>query len=73
MLLGALFAAAMLPAPQTLIPFQGYKDLFGYATEDGEVVIEPEHKGIFEILPAERFYTVLRHNGPLQALTKEGT
>jgi hypothetical protein len=69
--LGALFAAALLPA-QTLIPFQGYKDLFGYATEDGQVVIEPKYKGIFEVLPADRFYTVLRHNGPLQALTRRG-
>jgi hypothetical protein len=66
-----LFFAFCLPA-QTLIPFQGYKDLFGYATEDGQVVIEPKHKGIFEILPADRFYTVLRHNGPLQALTRRG-
>jgi hypothetical protein len=61
----------ILPA-QTLIPFQGSRDLFGYATEDGQVVIEPKYKGIFEILPADRFHTVLRQNGPLQALTRRG-
>lgn len=71
LLFTALLTAALLPA-QTLIPYQGYKDLFGYSTEDGEVVIEPKYKGIFEILPDDRFYTVLRHNGPLQALTRRG-
>ncbi|MBK7408974.1 MAG: WG repeat-containing protein [Saprospirales bacterium] len=71
LLFTALLTAALLPA-QTLIPFQGYKDLYGYATEDGQVVIKPVHKGIFEILPADRFYTVLRNNGPLQALTRKG-
>ncbi|MFZ2897521.1 MAG: WG repeat-containing protein [Saprospiraceae bacterium] len=71
LLFTALLTAALLPA-QTLIPYQGYKDLFGYATEDGQVVIEPKYKGIFEILPENRFYTVLRHNGPLLALTRKG-
>jgi hypothetical protein len=71
LLFGALLTAALLPA-QTLIPFQGYKDLFGYATEDGQVVMEPKYKGIFEILPEDRFYTVLRQNGPLLALTRKG-
>jgi hypothetical protein len=66
-----LFLTTLLHS-QTLIPFQGSEDLFGYATEDGQVVIEPKHKGIFEILPADRFHTVLRHNGPLQALTRRG-
>jgi len=66
-----LLLALLLPA-QTLIPFQGYKDLFGYATEDGQVMVEPKYKGIFEVLPADRFYTVLRHDGPLQALTRRG-
>ena len=51
-------------AAQNLIPYLGGnsvtgKGSYGYATEDGEVVIQPTYRGIHEIMPAGKIFTNL--------------
>ncbi|MBK7407280.1 MAG: hypothetical protein IPJ40_03830 [Saprospirales bacterium] len=71
LLFTALLTAALLPA-QTLIPFQGYKDLYGYATEDGQVVIKPVHKASLKSCPPTVF-TVCATTARCRRLTRRGS
>lgn len=54
-------------AAQNLIPYLGSSNpisgegRYGYATEDGEVVIQPTFRGIHEIMPAGKIFTNLNN------------
>lgn len=70
LLIGALFAAALLPA-QTLIPWLAKNGLYGLATEEGEVVVAPayQHAGL---MPENAFFTKAKKDGQEGTLFRSG-
>lgn len=70
LLIGALFAALLLPA-QTLIPWLAGNGLYGLATEDGKVVVAPayQHTGL---MPENAFFTKAKRDGQEGTLFRNG-
>ncbi|MCC6459845.1 MAG: WG repeat-containing protein [Saprospiraceae bacterium] len=79
LLFTALFlaAGALHSSAQALIPYYGStspsgKARYGYATEEGKVLIEPRYQGIHEIMPAAKIFTVLNNPDVERALLQPG-
>lgn len=70
LLIGALLAAALLPA-QTLIPWLDNNGLYGLATEEGKVVVAPayQHAGL---MPENAFFTKAKKDGQEGTLFRSG-
>ncbi|HPI08916.1 MAG TPA: WG repeat-containing protein [Saprospiraceae bacterium] len=74
----AVFFNFQHAAAQNLIPYLGSSSpmsgegRYGYATEDGEVVIQPTFKGIHEVMPAGKIFTSLKNVEAERILMRPG-